>query len=203
MGLPEHKLHTWQEYQTWGDDHRYELIGGEVFDMTPAPRPSHQTVANRLSLYFNLYLRGKKCQLFQAPTDVVLSDYDVVQPDLFVVCRPEQVRDTHIADAPALVIEILSPSTRQRDRTFKRKLYARSGVLEYWLVDGDLGEVEVLLLGEDGLYKVAESFVPGDTLTSPSFPGLEIPSAEVFDLPKGWEIRETNSPPPEDVRKTE
>ena len=81
------------------------------------------------------------------PFDVVLSDTDVVQPDLLFVSneRANIITDENIQGAPDLVVEILSPSTAERDQTFKRSLYAKHGVKEYWLVDTDAKTVTVLL----------------------------------------------------------
>ena len=76
--------------------------------------------------------------MFIAPCDVVLSDTDVVQPDLLFVSRAREHLlggGDNVRGAPDLVIEILSPATADRDRGYKRALYARHGVAEYWLVD--------------------------------------------------------------------
>ena len=100
--------------------------------------------------------------MYIAPFDVVLSDTDVVQPDILFVSNERMgiVTEDNIQGAPDLVIEILSPSTAERDRTFKRSLYARHGVREYWLVDPDARSVEVLVLGE-GHFEIVSHLRPG------------------------------------------
>ena len=80
---------------------------------------------------------------------------------------------------PDLVVEILSPSTAERDRGYKRALYAQHGVKEYWVVGADAGVITVLLLGEEG-YEVVDTFGEGDTLTSPTLAGLSLEVDEIF-----------------------
>ncbi len=182
MGIPEQASHTWYEYRTWNDGTRHELIDGEVYDMTPAPRPWHQATVLGLAGALRDFFKGKKCRPFVAPTDVKLSEYDVVQPDLFVVCDPAQIKSTHIEGAPALVVEVLSPSTLLHDRLLKMKLYAHFGVKELWLATPYPSSVELFLLA-NGKYVLEAAFAKTETLASPSFPGLAIPLAEVFDFP--------------------
>ena len=83
---------------------------------------------------------------------MVLSDNNVVQPDILFISREREHIITHanVQGAPDLVVEIRSPSTAERDLTVKRRLYAEHGVSEYWLVDPDAMTVTVLLLGEHG-----------------------------------------------------
>ena len=194
MGLPQRKTYTWHDYQTWGDDRRCELIDGEIFDMSPAPGTVHQQVAGRLFVAIDRFFQGKRCQPFIAPTDVVLSEHDVVQPDLFVVCDPNQVKETHVAGAPALVVEIVSPSSRSHDRIAKTRLYARAGVKEYWIVSPDDRTAELFLLN-NGKYTLEQLLEAPETLSSPSFPGLKIPLAKLFPPPKPkLELREDAEP---------
>lgn len=89
---------------------------------------------------------------YHAPFDVVLSDSDVVQPDLLFVSdkRSHIITPGNIQVAPDLVVEILSPSTATRDTTFKRTLYARPGVRDYWIVDTTAKDVTVLMFGNRG-----------------------------------------------------
>ena len=85
---------------------------------------------------------------YSAPTDVVLSDTDVVQPDLLFISseRAHIITPANIQGAPDLIVEIRSDSTAERDETLKRKLYAERGVKEYWLVDPEAMTITVLLL---------------------------------------------------------
>ena len=92
--------------------------------------------------------------VFPAPCDVVLSNTDVVQPDLLFVSREREhilAGGDNVQGAPDLVVEILSPSTAARDRTLKRSLYARHGVREFWLVDPKEGTITVHVAGRGRL----------------------------------------------------
>ena len=106
---------------------------------------------------------------------MVLSDTDVVQPDLLFVSneRDHIITPENIQGAPDLVVEILSPSTATRDTTFKRTLYARHGVKEYWMVDATAIDVTVLLLGDQG-FEVVDVYGEGETLTSPTLTGIRL-----------------------------
>ena len=125
---------------------------------------------------------GDLGKVFPAPCDVVLSNTDVVQPDLLFVSREREhilVGGDNVQGAPDLVVEILSPSTAGRDRTLKRSLYARHGVGEYWLVDPDDETVTVMALGEGG-FETAAVYRKGQTLTSSTLPGFAVGLDEIF-----------------------
>lgn len=188
---------TWKDYRSWPDEERWELIGGEPFAMSPSPLDRHQLVAGALFLGLGQYLQGKPCRALHAPMDVKLSDRDVVQPDILVVCDPKQFQGTHIEGPPALVVEVLSPSSEAHDRRRKLELYARFGVKEYWLVTPYPSLVEVLVLA-DGGYRIHKVYVRQDALTSPSFPDLRVPLQDVFDIPlaPGEAILEVRQAPP-------
>lgn len=168
------------------DDKRVEIIGGEMFDMSAAPSTRHQHIVGELFFQFCVFFRGKSCKPFTGPTDVKLSDEDVVQPDLLVVCDKDQVTDSHVEGAPSLVVEVLSPTTYWHDRKIKMELYARAGVKEVWLVSAVPSGIEVFVLDGDS-YRLQGSFTTGDVLVSPGFDGLEIDLEAVFDFPFGFE----------------
>ena len=121
-------------------------------------------------------------KVFPAPCDVVLSNTDVVQPDLLFVSRERErilLGGDNVLGAPDLVVEILSPSTAARDRTVKSTLYARHGVKEYWLADPVARTVTVMLLGE-GSFETEAVYSNGETLTSPTLEGFAVNLDEVF-----------------------
>lgn len=173
---------TWDDYRSWPDDERWELIDGAPVAMSPSPGFRHQDVCIAIGAELRSFLKGKRCRVLVSPMDVKLSEIDVVQPDVLVVCDPRKIKDTHIEGAPDLVVEIASPSTTAYDRTRKRELYARYGVREYWLVTPYPHLLEVLLLDGAG-YRVHQVYRKPDTLTSPTLPGLEVPLVGVFDFP--------------------
>lgn len=131
--------YTYADYAKWDDGNRWELIDGVPFMMSPAPSPNHQRIIAALTADFYAYLRGKPCEVFPAPFDVRLDadaeDDTVVQPDLSIICDPKKVDDKGCKGAPDMVVEILSPSTRERDQGIKLRKYLAAGVREYWIVD--------------------------------------------------------------------
>ena len=178
-----HKLpYTWDDYRTWPDDERWEIVAGEAHAMSPAPTPRHQQVVTALAHALATHFTGKPCRTLVAPLDVKLDAENIVQPDLVVVCRPEQIRRTHIEGPPTLVIEVLSPSTTLHDRATKLPLYARHGVQEVWLVSPYPPCVEVFVLDGPG-YRLAQVLTKQKTLHSPTFPDLAIPLEPIFDFP--------------------
>lgn len=170
----------YDDYRGWTDDTRWELIDGEAYAMVPAPTTRHQTLQQNLSTLLGNHFRGKPCRPFLAPTDVKLSDYDVVQPDLLVVCDPKKIGEAAILGAPDLVIEIASPSTETRDRREKKSLYERRGVAEYWIVSLN-GFIEACALTPDGKYGAPVIAGLDETLTSSRFPDLILAINDVFE----------------------
>jgi len=177
-----HEYFTWDDYRSWPDDERWELIRGYPYAMTPSPRFRHQAICMAIASELYASLRNKPCTVVPAPMDVKLSDADVVQPDVLVVCDPSKIRDTHIEGAPDVVVEVTSPSSTSHDRMRKLALYAQYGVKEYWIITPHPHLVEVLLLDGDS-YRIHSVFTKADTLTSPTLPGLEIALEQVFDFP--------------------
>ena len=177
---PAKKL-TYQDYLRTPDDKRYELIDGELI-LTSSEGRSHQRASVRLGSQLYSFIREYDLGfVYFAPRDVVFSTTHIVQPDLMFISNERMHIDTEaeVWGGPDLVVEILSPSTAERDRTVKQSLYARHGVNEYWLVDADSRTIEVLLLGEHGFESVAV-YSEGDTLISPTLPGFDILVDEVF-----------------------
>jgi Uma2 family endonuclease len=150
--------------------------------MTFAPTTAHQRLVLSLATVIKSVLRGHPCTAYIAPTHVILSETNVVQPDVFVVCDPAKVTPAGIRGAPDLVVEILSPSTGLKDRRAKRALYERFGVREYLLVDPDAKIVERYAIGAEGAYGRADVFAPTETLPLVSLAPLSLPLAEVFEV---------------------
>jgi Uma2 family endonuclease len=160
---------------------RYELLGGELV-MVPSPTWRHQDISRRLQFKLQEFVEEHNLgHVAYAPLDVVLSDEDVVQPDILYISheRSSIIREDGVYGAPDLIVEILSPTTAERDRTFKKTLYARHGVREYWIVDPALNTVEVFTLKEKGYERVA-LYNPEDVLRSPLLESLEISLQKIF-----------------------
>jgi Uma2 family endonuclease len=170
------------------DQLRHELIDGEHV-VTPSPNTAHQTISLNLVGLLVPYLRRRGFgRLLYAPFDVKLSLFTVVVPDLvyFTAERFERVvNEKHATAAPDLVVEILSPGTRRRDKGRKRAVYDREGVQEYWIVDPDARSITALRRPRAGAGLtgvITATAAGGDVLESPLFPGLHIPLREVFRL---------------------
>lgn len=172
--------YTYADYVSWSDDTRWELIDGVAYAMVPAPTTRHQAIQLNLARLVSNFFYGKPCKPFLAPIDVKLSDSDVVQPDLLVVCDPKKIEEKAIVGAPDLVIEILSPSTETRDRREKKMLYESFRVPEYWLVSVN-GFVEQYVLGANLQYGAPVITSIGETLISTKFPELALAVSEIFE----------------------
>ena len=172
---------TYEDYLKTSDDERYELLDGELIIM-PAPSIAHQHVAMKLGTRLDTFVEeGNLGVLYSAPTDVVLSDTEVVQPDLLFISseRAHIITPANIQGAPDLIVEIRSASTAERDETLKRNLYAEHDVKEYWLVDPEAMTIIVLLLGEGG-YAEEAAHSMGQTLTSPTLESFSVNLDEIF-----------------------
>jgi len=175
---------TYDDFVLFPDDgKRHELIDGEHY-LTASPNMRHQQISMNLTLMIGSWLEAHpQGRLFYAPFDVVFSKFDVVEPDVLYVSneRSNVLTAPNVQGAPDLVIEIGSPSTRQRDETIKRRLYERSNVVEYWIVDPDIEVVRVYRRSGDSFARPSElSREADDVLTTDLMPGLELPLARIF-----------------------
>ena len=172
---------TYKDYCATPDDERYELLNGNLM-MVPAPNRKHQEVlislARKLGNFTEEHGLGK---VYVAPFDVFLSDTDVVQPDVLFISRAREhtLTDQNVRGAPDLVIEILSPSTADRDLGYKHDLYSRHGVLEYWIVD-PMAETIAVHRQRDGRLEPAETFGRRDTLRTALLEGLQLKLDDIF-----------------------
>jgi Uma2 family endonuclease len=174
---------THADYLLFPDDgKRHELIDGEHY-VTPSPRLRHQQVVQNLSLEIGLCVRKRQLgRLFVAPLDVILSDHDVVEPDLLFVSHAKSaILQDWVRGAPDLVIEILSPTTRHRDQTVKLDLYERRQISEYWIVDPEARSVTIYRLAGSRYTQPAVFSKDDARLSTPLLPGLELPLHRVFE----------------------
>lgn len=178
---PQPRSFTYRDYLNTPDDVRYQLIEGQLV-REPAPTTTHQTVLVNLTVLLAPFVKGNGLgRVFAAPTDVYLSDTNVVQPDVLFVsaARAHLITERDVHGAPDLAIEVASPSTERRDRQVKREIYARHGVSEYWLVHPVHRTVETFRL-EDGRFAATGSYRGTDAFTTPLLPGLRIELDAVF-----------------------
>ncbi len=168
------------------DGKRHELIDGDHY-VSASPSTRHQTVSMNLSWLLRSFLKDNPIGVvFAAPTDVIITDFDVVVPDLVYIAAGdrERISARGIEGPPDLAIEILSDSTRKVDEVTKRKLFERAGVAEYWIVDPLLELVKVHRREGDELPRVAElTLEAGDVITTPLLSGLRLALTDVFADP--------------------
>ena len=148
--------YTLEDYYALPDDQRVELIDGVFYEMT-APATFHQLMAGELHRQISNFIIEQKgdCVPFISPVDVQLDNDDrtMVEPDVVIVCNPDQIIRRCILGAPDFVLEVISPSTKRKDYTIKLAKYQNAGVREYWLVD-PYQKVVLVYFFEDETYPV-------------------------------------------------
>jgi Uma2 family endonuclease len=181
---PQRKL-TYQDFERFPDDgQRHEILDG-VHVVSPSPTPEHQFFLTDLAEILNRFVRERRLgRVSVAPLDVLLSQHDIVEPDLLFVSteRLGIVGPKNLGGAPDLVAEVLSPGTRRRDLGEKRARYEQLGVQEYWVFDLDAATTQVYRREGTGfLPPIFLAAGRNDLLTTPLLPGLEISLREVFE----------------------
>ncbi len=162
--------YSYEDYASLDDGNRYELADGKLELMSPGPSVPHQIISFELQK-----LIAHSCEddyfILDAPVDVILSPYEVRQPDLVVIKRERiSILSTKgVEGAPDLVIEILSPSTLKRDRRDKSLVYAKYGIPEYWVVDPEHAALEIYEL-DQGKYTLVDVYTGDETVASRQLP---------------------------------
>ena len=144
-----------------------EKLNGKIILMSPRPSINHNRVVGNIYHIFRTYLKGKTCEAFSDGVDVFITEENNVIPDAMIICNKDIIKPDGIHGAPDLIVEVLSPSTAKNDRGYKKELYERSGVKEYWIVDPTVRTIEAYLLSAekyilDGYYGIFPD-VPGIT----------------------------------------
>jgi Uma2 family endonuclease len=181
MTAPTAVRFTYQDYRNLPEESRYDIVDGDL-QMSPSPTTVHQRIVLRLAEILSAWARSSGAgEVFVAPCDVILSETDVVQPDVLFVSRERGpiVQEKGVFGAPDLIAEILSPATAERDRTVKAKLYARAGVRELWLVDPASRTIEVLTAAPSGFLPAA-IFRDADRVRSAVVKGLDLDPGKIF-----------------------
>ena len=177
---------TYEDYKSLPESEtkRYELLRGELV-LVPSPTEYHQRISGNLEFILRQFIRERDLGwVYYAPLDVILGEGDereVVQPDIFFISKERAgiIAEEGIFGAPDLVIEITSPATEERDRHYKKTLYARYGVKEYWVVDPKEKTVEVYTQGEKG-FELVKEYNADEVLKSPLLAGFGVELKEVF-----------------------
>lgn len=144
--------YTIEDYYALPDEMRAELIDGVLYDMA-APTFVHQVIIGQIYSRLSNYVMKKagKCIPVMSPLDVQLNcdNRTIVQPDVIVICDRGKILKRGLYGAPDLVIEVLSPSTKQKDRGIKLNKYMEAGVREYWIIDPDKKHITVYTPSEE------------------------------------------------------
>jgi Uma2 family endonuclease len=179
---------TYEDYVKLPDDgQRYEIVDGELI-VNAAPVPRHQRIVRVLLVQLDRYFEDHGGgEVFASPIDVLLERDSVAQPDLIVIKseRAAIIGEKNVQGAPDLVIEVLSDATRRLDEIDKRKLYERTGVDEYWIVDPVIEVVKIYRRAGDAAVftRVAEIGVEdGGTITTPLLAGFVLDVNDVFGV---------------------
>ena len=190
--LDLNETYSYADYLTWQFDETIELIKGKIHLMSPAPNVRHQSIVTELGGQLYSFFRKKPCKLFYAPFDVrlynerksILTNQDiftVVQPDLCVICDPNQLDAQGCNGAPDWIIEILSKGNSKRETQEKFALYQESGVKEYWLVFPYEQSVHQFVLNaQTEKYELIKMFSGDDQASPVLFPDLLINLSDVF-----------------------
>ena len=185
MAISDSKTHyTVDDYWLFPEDNvRREIIDGELH-VTPNPIRKHEMAVGSVVKHLRAFLEAHPLgTVYSSPFSVVLSETDVVEPDVVFVSteRSAAVTDDGIEGAPDLVVEVLASPTRRIDETVKRGLYEEAGVREYWLVDPDERTVRIWRAEKQtfaaplDLMALAE-----DAIESPLLPGFSLPLPQIF-----------------------
>jgi Uma2 family endonuclease len=175
-----------RDYEALPDEPRCELLFGRLYVM-PGPTLQHQATLQAMWLHLNRIAQASGGRAYFAPLDVALADHSVVQPDAIYV-SPERfgALRRRIEGAPNLLVEVLSPGTARRDRGEKLMLYAQTGIREYWIVDHEVRQIE-LLINEAGRFVVV--LPEAGRYQSQSLPEVHL------DVADFWRQVETQLPP--------
>ena len=186
------KKYSYEDYLKLDDGNRYEIIDGDIYDMSPAPSFTHQNISMELSTILHTFFKDKKCRVLAAPFDVRLSRkskknsdiINTVQPDISVICDEKKIDEKGCLGAPDMIIEIISPSSASRDHILKKDLYEKHGVKEYWLVDPINHITTIYRLNKKSSYGAAEIFDEKAKVPVQLFDGLVIDFEAVFSQEK-------------------
>ena len=178
------RRYTYADYLTWKFEERVELFKGWVMRMA-GPNTYHQRISTSLLQHLANTLRPLGCEVFAAPTDVVIAkspDGDtVVQPDLLVVCDPTKITKQYIDGAPDFIVEIVSPGNGKKELDEKYKQYEAAGVREYWVVHPEDQTVLRYVLGKEGRFVGQEPrTVDSEEVSASVFEGLVLSGAQIF-----------------------
>ena len=154
--------YSYNPINVFKEKRKFEILGGKIYNMARGT-PNHNTIITNISRIFGNFLRGKKCRLFSDGVDVKFDEENTTVPDVMIVCNRDIITKNRIEGAPDLIVEVLSPSTAINDIGYKKDLYEKYGVKEYWIVNQADRSIQVYVLINGGykldrLYMVYEDW---------------------------------------------
>ncbi len=167
-------------FPEWPESPLIELIEGDLY-LVSSPTPQHQAISSEILYQIKAFLRKNPVgQVFCAPIDVVLSEEDSVIPDITFIGKEQQeiIKEKNIQGAPLWIIEIVS-TNRELDYTVKKRLYARFGVKEYWIIDHKKQKIVKYILKKKSSY-LAEEFPFTAAIPVSNIKGLSIQLKGLF-----------------------
>jgi Uma2 family endonuclease len=178
---------TYEDYAALPDEEgvRYELDDGFLYLMTPSPTPVHQAISYQLQYLLNTSCRADY-MIFSSPIDVILSRKEVKQPDIVMIQRSRLhlVTKRGIEGPPDLVVEIMSEYSRKRDKVYKRKVYARYHIPEYWTIDLTNYTLEQYVLNKED-FELIEIYAEDEEVRSERLPCVSLTVNQLLvDLPE-------------------
>lgn len=180
--------YSYGHYLNWLFDDRVELIRGKLFRMSPAPAPLHQQVSVHIASQLFNFLKNKTCKVYTAPFDVRFPGkskadrdiYNVLQPDICVICDPEKIDAKGCLGAPDIVVEILSPGNNKKELLNKYSVYEEFGVKEYWVVSPEEKTFLKYTLDESGRFRPSRLLTLNEKVYSAILPGFELDLDDLF-----------------------
>ena len=175
---------TYQDYLLLPEEpgYRYEILEGMLVK-EPSPNVGHQRASRQLQRILEDYFWefDPEGEIFDAPLDVTFLDVTVVQPDIFYVSGEQKkiIQEARIDGPPALVVEIISPSSSRKDRLQKLRIYQKEKVPHYWLVNPEEKTLECFAL-RDGAYALIAAGMDEDVVEHPDFEGLAVPLKKLW-----------------------
>lgn len=180
MPLLQSRIYTYKDYLGWPEDKRIELVDG-VPILQATPTPEHQIILAELTTQFVVQLRGKECKVYPSPFTVKLSEVNVFEPDLSIICNKDLLDKNGYHGAPELIIEIISPSSIKHDRYTKFYHYENAGVKEYWIVEPEGKLVNVFVLNNSNdRFQIQGVYCETEKIRVNVLPDLSIDLSLVF-----------------------
>ncbi|HEX9973495.1 MAG TPA: Uma2 family endonuclease [bacterium] len=178
------KVYSYQDYFELPDDgNKYEIIEGELI-MSPAPFTMHQRIVRKIIFALLKFIEEEQTgELFFAPTDVVLSNSNVIQPDILFILNENLniITEKNIKGVPDLIIEIISPATGYYDLSGKKDLYEKFGVREYWIIDPMKQRVDIYY-HSGKKFELSQRLEKEGQITSHVLKGLQINLKKIFEI---------------------